>query len=345
MRKQSLVAIVTAVTLGLVPGAGRADTTPSQANRLAPLVNGVFDGWKAADVVCLGEGHGRLNDSDLRLAVVRDPRFAKSTNVVIVEWANGIHQNQLDRFALDGVAMTRAELAPVWRDAVGAETFELPIYEEFLRAVQEANKGLPRASRVRLIAGDTAIDWRKIRTVEDLLPYMTNGMINRGGNIRTIVTEQVLKPKLRALAIYGSGHCRRIGMGFPGELEPDYPGRFWSIASFAQEGPLHQRGKEVFGLGDQPAFVLVRGTQWAERRAEGLFGMDRGNTIGQMVDAVVYYGATGDRIATGDRTALEREYGAELARRTQLFNEARKRRGTVPGFTGWPGSLPASNGR
>lgn len=326
MRRQSSVAILTAVTLGLVPCAGRVETRHTQAKGLAPLVDGVFEAWKTADVVCLGEGHGRLNDSDLRLAVVRDPRFARHPNVVIIEWANGVHQNQLDRFALDGVAMTRAELAPIWRDAVGAELFELSIYEEFLRAVQEVNKALPRASRVRLIAGDSAIDWRRIRTVEELLPYMTNGMINRGGNIRTIVTEQVLKPKLKALAIYGSGHCRRIGMGFPGELEPEYPGRFWSIASFAQEGPLHQRGKEVFGLGDQPAYVIVRGTEWSKRRAEGLFGVDRDNTIGQMVDAVVYYGATGDRIASGDRTALEREYGAELARRTQLFNEARKRR-------------------
>ena len=167
MRRQSSVAILTAVTLGLVPCAGRVETRHTQAKGLAPLVDGVFEAWKTADVVCLGEGHGRLNDSDLRLAVVRDPRFARHPNVVIIEWANGVHQNQLDRFALDGVAMTRAELAPIWRDAVGAELFELSIYEEFLRAVQEVNKALPRASRVRLIAGDSAIDWRRIRTVED----------------------------------------------------------------------------------------------------------------------------------------------------------------------------------
>jgi hypothetical protein len=199
MQKRTSHIIATAVVLGLFARTSSGELSQPESVKFPPLIDGVFDAWESADVVCLGEGHGRLNDSDLRIAVVRDPRFAKSARVVVVEWANGIHQNLLDRFALELDSMSRVDLAPVWRDAVGAETFELPIYEQFLRAVQHVNKRLPRESRVRIIAGDSTIDWRKIHKVEDLLPFMTNGMINRGGNIRTLITEQVLKPKLKAL--------------------------------------------------------------------------------------------------------------------------------------------------
>src|SRR5207248_3607100 len=114
----------------------------------------------------------------------------------------------LDRFVLEGVPMTRRELAPIWRDATNPETWESPLYEQFLRAVRDVNLALPRERRVRVLGGDSKIDWAQIKTAEDLAP-----LVNRGGHIRNAIAEQILDKHLKALAIYGGGHCVKIGRG------------------------------------------------------------------------------------------------------------------------------------
>ena len=136
------------------------------------------------------------------------PRFP-TVRAVVVEMANPVHQDLLDRFILDGAPMSRDALAPIWRDATNPEVWESPIYEELLRAIRDVNKGLPREQRVRVIGGDSKVDWAVIKQPEDLLPLM-----NRGGNIREIIATQVLEPRLKALAIYGAGHCRKLAPGF-----------------------------------------------------------------------------------------------------------------------------------
>jgi hypothetical protein len=84
-------------------------------------------------------------------------RFPSVVDAVVVEFGNGAHQALLDRFILEGATMSRDELAVVWRDT-HAEVWESPVYEEFLRAMRDVNQKLPRRDRVRVIAGDTAID-------------------------------------------------------------------------------------------------------------------------------------------------------------------------------------------
>jgi len=61
--------------------------------------------------------------------------------------ANPVQQPLLDRFILDGEPLSREQLAPVWRDATNPEMWEIPIYEEFLRATRDVNLRLsPRAT-------------------------------------------------------------------------------------------------------------------------------------------------------------------------------------------------------
>lgn len=285
-----------------------------------PVLSGVLSAWSSADVVCLGEDHGRRHDSDLRLALVRHPKFASVVNVIVVEMANNAHQALLDRFILDGAVMSRDEIAPVWRDALGAEVWESPIYEELLRAIREVNLKLPRDRRVRVIGGDTAIDWTRITRQEDLVPLLEAGLRNRGGNIRRIIAEQVLDKKVKALAIYGSLHCIKIGMGFPGELTHKYPGRFWSVSTLAGDDAV--RAQKLFGLGDKPAYVVTTGTKWEGHPGAGILPAFRGETIGQMGDAIAYLGLIPDVIVKADLTDLQTKYGAELARRRQLMKAA-----------------------
>jgi hypothetical protein len=233
--------------------------------RYDPVLSGILSAWGSADVVRLGEDHGRKHDSDLRLAPVRDPKFATVVDVVVVEMANNAHQSLLDRFVLDGAVMSRDEIAPVWRDASGAEVWESPIYEEFLRAIREVNLKLPRDDRVRVIGGDTAIDWTRVTRQEDLVPLLKAGLRNLGRNIRRIIAEQVLDKKVKALAIYGSLHCIKLGMGFPGELMDKYPGRLWSVSALAGDAAV--RAQKLFGLEDKPAYVVTTGTKWESQPA------------------------------------------------------------------------------
>ena len=258
------------------------------------VVDGILDAWKTADMVCLGENHGRRYDSELRIALVRDPRFPRIVRQIIIEFANPVHQDLLDRFALDGEAMTREQLAPVWRDASGAEAWESPIYENFLRAVQEANKKLPKSERVRVLGGDSPIDWSKIKTAEQLVP-----LVNRGGNIRKIIAEQALDPKIKTLAIYGSGHCEKRGGGFPGELGERYPGRIWSASTpYSSEETAEAR------------------KQWGPTKEPRLL------KFGTLFDAVIDYGDVPDEVVRADTTDLKAKYGAELERRGNLIREA-----------------------
>ncbi len=147
--------------------------------------------------------------------------------------------------------------------------------------------------------------------------------MNRGGNIRDLIAQQVLDKDIKALAIYGSGHCLNVGMGFPGELASKYPSRMWSVSGFlGEEGA--RTGREVFGLGDNPAYVVVRGTKYAQLPANAMFVGRPTLTVGNSVDAIVWYGDTSDPVVRADLTELQRKYGAELARRARLMKEATK---------------------
>lgn len=308
-----LILVLVLILLSSVSGVGQAS--------YAPLVDGILGTWESADVVCLGEDHGRKKDSDLRLALIRDPRFARTVRIVVVEMANGAYQDVLDRFVLDGAEMSRDALSVVWRNSNTPEVWESPIYEEFLRAIRQIDLKLPRQDRLRVIAGDTSLDWETIKTAEQLGSMIRQGLLNRGANIRDIIRSQVLNRNVKALAIYGAGHCVNVGMGFPGELRDKYPGRFWSVAGFMREEAA-RKGKDLFALGDQPQDIVVRATKWATMPAGTMFLPRPNLTIGETIDALVWYGGTEDVVVRPDLRELNAKYGTEFARRNRLMQEA-----------------------
>lgn len=260
---------------------GQAATVgPSEATkaRLQTIVKGILVAWDKADVVCLGEDHGSKNDSDLRITLVEHPDFVRKVNVIMVESANIAHQDLLDQFILEGEDMPRERLRVVWSDANGAEVWESPIYEAFLRAVRKVNLALPRKQRVRLLAGDN--------------PKETN----RGKFIRDAVSREILSKGLKGLTVYGAGHCECRGGGFPGELESKFSGKIWAIFSFFDEQGANE-GRRLFGLGDEPKLIPITGTDKAKIPAAKMFrlgGYNDAATIGDMTNAIVYYGNVRD---------------------------------------------------
>ena len=263
--------------LPLIAPSSRAQTQtevlPTEATkaRLQPIVKGILAAWDKADVVCLGEDHGSKNDSDLRITLVEHPDFIRRVKVIMVESTNIAHQDILDQFILEGEEMSRERLRMVWSDANGAEVWESPIYEAFLRAVRKVNLTIPRSQRVRLLAGDNPKE------------------SNRGRFIREAVSREILDKGLKGLAIYGAGHCECRGGGFPGELEDKYPGKIWAAFNFYDV----EAGRSVFGLGDAPSLIPITGTDKAKLPIGKMFFLGRYNdpaTLGDIANAIVYYG-------------------------------------------------------
>lgn len=308
VRRASIVAVLAL----LVGGTARSQ------QRYGGVVDRIVEAWKTADVVCLGEDHDRFYDNELRIAVVRHPAFPQIVGAVVVEMANPIHQDLLDRFALDGAEMSREELAPIWRDATNPEVWESPIYEQLLRAIHDVNAKLPRSQRVRILAGDSKVDWSKIARGEDLVPFM-----NRGGNIREIIATQVLDAHLKALAIYGAGHCNKLGTGFPGELAGRYgKEKFWSISPLIRTTGV-EKGRVLFGLGAEPAYVLIAGSRWEATPVDDLLlpALARFR-MGQVYDAIVYHGDVLDRVVPADMDIFRARMGPELDRRARILADA-----------------------
>jgi hypothetical protein len=284
-RHRTLGIALVAIAIGLAGTLAQASSVePDEAtrSRLQGIVKGILTAWDRADVVCLGEDHGRKNDSDLRLALIEHPDFVRKVNVIIVEFADSVHQDTLDRFALDGEDIPREKLRAVWKDTSGKEVWESPIYEAFLRAVRRVNLKLPRQQRLRLIGGDNSTEK------------------NRGKFIRDAVSREILSKGLKGLAIYGAGHCERRAMGFPGELEDRYPGRIWSAFNFYDV----VEGRRVFGLDDKPALIPVTGTDKAKIPAGKMFFLGRHNdpaTLDDITHAIVYYGDAKEVVVPPDK--------------------------------------------
>jgi hypothetical protein len=64
----------------------RGEGPYAEAGAAAPLqslVEGILAAWDGADLVCLGEDHGSSSDSELRIALIRNPEFARRVDVIV----------------------------------------------------------------------------------------------------------------------------------------------------------------------------------------------------------------------------------------------------------------------
>jgi hypothetical protein len=162
-----------------VIGLAAHSTSPAAGSQLearaatsVDAIDGIIEAFGRFPIVALGEGgHGGLRGHVFRLSLIRDPRFAAAVNDIVVESGNARYQGVMDRF-INGEDVPRDILRRVWEDTtVTAPTFELPIYEEFFRAVRTVNASLPPERRLRVLLGDPPIDWAAVQTLQDYLPW------------------------------------------------------------------------------------------------------------------------------------------------------------------------------
>src|SRR5688572_24146451 len=192
------VMLCAAATTGLA-GAQR-ESPGTQAVAIEPIT-GILEMFKTHDVVALSEGsHGNEQGHAFRLALIRDPRFSAAVNDIVVEFGNAHYQLVIDRF-VQGEQVPYEELRKVWQDTTQRGTiWDRPIYEEFYRAVRDVNKALPVERRLRVLLGDTPMDWY---AAERRVPRRTDDFPV------SVIQREVLAKKRRALVIYGGLHLIR----------------------------------------------------------------------------------------------------------------------------------------
>ena len=191
----------------------------------------MISAFDQVDIVALGEAHGRFRlDSELRIAVVRHPNFAKKVRSIVVEFGSTTEQSTLDRY-IRGENVSRAQLEQVWKTTTQAPTASGT--NPFTRtAVRDVNSRLPADARIRVFGGDPGPGDNRSRETAAV----------------SVLKEQVLQKQGKALVIYGAVHFYRTfprdtlssmgeDIGIARRLEIDFPGRTFVVIPVGRLDP------------------------------------------------------------------------------------------------------------
>ena len=156
------------------------------------------------DIVMFGEVHGSEQEYAWLCKLVSNPEFADRVDDIVVEFGNSLYQKTVDRYIAGGnVPMEQVQKA--WRNMVLSVVPVQPVYEQFYKAVREANLSHQGKHKIRLVLGSPAADWDQIRNHSDLEPYMNE----REQWYARIVEDEVLAKHHRGLLIMGVSHFLR----------------------------------------------------------------------------------------------------------------------------------------
>jgi hypothetical protein len=310
--------IVRMIGVMLVAGAalvsvGAQVRLPDESAGIDAIARTLMSAFDQADIVALGEAHGRRLDSDLRIALVRHPDFAKKVRSIVVEFGSTTEQSTLDRY-IRGENISRSQLEQVWKTTTQARNgvWDSPIYAEFLAAVRDVNSKLPPDARVRVFGGDPGPGDNRSRETAAV----------------SVLKEQVLQKQGKALVVYGAAHFYRTldadylssmgaDIGIVRMLEADYPDRTFAVIPVGgrvdlppgvtlRVHPDYQKFDRALKTQARPVLVPLQRLPFRDFTAEEFIGSQvltcRGAggcrsifqgsklTLGQMADACIYVG-------------------------------------------------------
>jgi uncharacterized iron-regulated protein len=248
---------------------------PNETAGLDSVVHTLVSAFDQVDIVALGENHWNKADSDLRIALVRSPEFAKKVHFIVVEFGSTAQQPTLDRY-IRGEDVPLAELQQVWKTTSQTNgIWDSPVYADFYAAVREVNKKLPAGARVRVLAGDPP-----------------NSGLGRDATAFSVLRDQVLKTHGKALVIYGSGHLlRAVPDPIPRLaklLDSGYPGSTFVVITAGGPRPESQQFERVVKTRVRPVLVPLGRPPFRDMVVGAFPGL--GLTQGQIADACVYFG-------------------------------------------------------
>jgi hypothetical protein len=336
------VVLLSLASMPLTSRPGRAQVSAShpvsdtQRTIPEPAIPAILKAFDTFEVVAMPAAHDEKDIDDFILSLIRDPRFPRLVNDIVVECGNVRYQPLLDRY-IAGENVPFTDVQHVWRDTTvqqmcGASGF----YEQLYPLVRSLNQRLPATNRLRIVAADPPIDWDKIRSYEDLKPFF-----DRDGSIASVMEREVLSKHRKALMLFGVFHL--LHGGGPGQgdavtrYERDYPGKTFVIIEGGDDGT----GEELLGDAKAPGGVSPSLLQTKNSRIGSLslssilqspittdedcnvsdaFASTPAKTVASYVDAFLYLGPQESSLAEAlpADIALDRAYRSEWLRRIKL---------------------------
>jgi len=192
------------MAMAMMPGGSGALSDTALAP--VPAIPAIVSMFSTHAVVAIAESHGLRQAGDFYIALVRDPGFQRTVNDVVIEFASRQSQPLLDRYVVAGDSIPPDTLRTIWRNTTKVAAWEFPIYARWLAAIREVDRALPRERRIRVLAGDTPIEWTRMRGQEDWAALGDNNV-----SFASVIVDQVVARHRRALVVLGSNHLTRGG--------------------------------------------------------------------------------------------------------------------------------------
>jgi hypothetical protein len=190
--------------------------------------------------------------------MLRDPGFICRADDIVVEFGNSRLQGLADAYVA-GQDFSDVQLQSLWRETAVPLTWNSPVYRQVYVTVRDINRAHLCPHPLRILLGDPPLDWSKITTASDYLPFS-----NRDGSYADVVEREVIAKHHRALLIAGELHAlKQVPKDMqddPDELnaaqliERAHPGAVFSIVMVPSANAAR-----ALNMARSPSFRVVRG--------------------------------------------------------------------------------------
>jgi hypothetical protein len=269
----------------------------------------------------MNASHGSKGVDDFILALLRNPRLADKVNDIAVECGNALYQSILDQYIAGG-DIPLAQVRPVWRNTTQIECGFSTFYEQLVPLVRRINDTLPAGKKLRVLACDPPVDWSKVHSMADLMPFM-----DRDEHIAAVMEREVLARGRRALVLFGIHHVQHQNRSAVARYEQAVHRNLTFVIAdhigFGNATPSlsadNARLEAQMASWATPTLVTIEGT-WLARLDPGYFNEEPA-APGQLgypgVDGYLYVGSRDSllREPRSAQAALDRDYIAELEQR------------------------------
>ena len=271
-------------------------------------------------VIQLGELHRSLQIHSFIQRMLRDPQFICRADDVIVEFGNSRLQKLADIYGAGG-ALRETQIESMWRETSVPLTWNTPVYRAVFDTIRDVNRAHLCTHRVRIVLADAPLDWTKIKTVKDLLPFA-----DRDAAMAGTVEREVIATHQHAFLITGEFHAQKRtrdeaeGLTLAEIVERRYPHALFAIVTVPS-----QSAAAALHMGSVPSFRPVHGSD-LERAPYTMTMPDwspgqaarKGLPIGDVVDGLLNVG--GDSSLFPSPTIyLDAAYARELRRRATII--------------------------
>lgn len=252
-----VIAIVLLAITSIKPSAQtKISNRESSAAIPQPAISTILSAFDKYEVVGMPAAHGGRDLDDVIFSLIRDPQFPNKVNDIAVECGNSLYQPVLDRY-IAGEDVPFTEVRKVWRNTSQPTCAYSGFYEQIYPLIRAINQKLPIAKRLRVLAGDSPIDWDKVTTSQE-----ATDVSGREASIVSVMEKEVLSKHRKALMLYGPFHLMHGTEDSAVSIyEKDYPHVTFVIRDLGAYDTYRPVGSiSPFALWPNPSIVPTKGT-------------------------------------------------------------------------------------